>query len=441
MEINQHQKQEQRLAMTPQMLTSIAILQLSGTDLMDFLTEEAQSNPALDSDEVLVQTDRMSAAMELVRLTPYIDQNQDTLPASSDGFVGDLPIEATKTFADHLITQINLIKLPKGTRDAAVLISQSLDEWGYLRPEDEDSLEGLPDFQAGLTVVQSLEPSGVGARGLPECLIIQLRHQNIHNSTLEKIIQFDLELLAAEQFDLINERYDITNAQTFLTLIKKLNPKPAAAFQTDSPIFYVIPDLTFEIKADQITVILNEALIPKISVSSRFLAMLQAMEPDQKPLYKQYIRRLLGIIEAVEKRNNTLLRIGERIAFYQTNFILGKTTYQTPLSMSTVAKEIGLNVSTVSRAVREKYVSVNGKVVRLKNYLEPGYYKDDQAYSTAEIKDRIRNLIQTELPEHPLSDQRLTNLLTTAGIAIKRRTVAKYREAQNIPVSYKRHKK
>lgn len=441
MEIRQNQKPEQRLAMTPQMLTSIAILQLSGTGLMDFLSEEAQSNPALDSDEVLKQTQQMSEAMELIRLTPYVDGDRDRVSTGQAEFSGDLPIEATQTFADHLIGQIDLIKLPKAVRDAAVLIAESLDEWGYLRPEDADSLDRLPQFEAGLAVVQGLDPSGVGARDLPECLIIQLRNQAIHDQKLEEILRYDLDLLADGQFDLIEQRYGVKTAQAYLALVKTLHPRPAASFTVDFTPAYVIPDLTFDINGDAIQVTLNQALTPKISVSSNFLAILQNLSEDQKPLYQQYIRRLTGIIDAVEKRNQTLLRIGERIADWQQDFFRGKTAYQRPLSMSSLAQEIGLNVSTVSRAVRDKYVTVNGKVIPLKLFFEPGYYRAEQSFSKAEITDRILHLIQTENPDRPLSDQKLTDRLTAAGVPIKRRTVTKYREEQNIPVSFKRHKK
>lgn len=441
MEINQKQRQEQHLAMTPEMLTSIAILQLSGTSLIDFLTEEAQSNPALDSDEAIRQTERMSEAMELVRLTPFMDRQSTPLSGEPHEYSGDLPIAAQTTFSEYLLEQIHLMKLSKAVRDACILIVESLDEWGYLRIEDEISLKQLPAFEAALEIVQSLEPYGVGARNLAESMIIQLRSRGIKDPTLEKLLSSDLELLASGQFEVINERYGLKDSKAVLDLVRTLNPRPASGFGEESTPFYVIPDLTFSVDKDEITVSLNEALSPKISVSSHYLSMLKNLDPDQRVLYRQYVKRLSGIIEALEKRNQTLMKIGERIAFYQKDLLLGKTAYRKPLRMSQIAKETGLNVSTISRAVRDKYADVNGRILPLRIFFSSGFQVSGQAYSRQEILDRILQLIQEEDRDHPLSDQKLTDILSSAGIPIKRRTVAKLREELAIPPSFRRNKK
>lgn len=435
---SQQQKQEQHFALTQGMLTALSVLEFSGTDLMEFIQQEAQSNPALDSDEVMKETARMQESIQLTRLLPYHDLSGDSL--ARDNEPGELLVEDKKSFAEHLSQQIRLLKLSPEVQRTALWIAQSLDENGYLRGQDLNSLSSLPSFHQALLAVQSQEPAGIGARDLTECLILQLHERQIRDPVLEQIVRDDLSLLAAGSFDEINERYQTSDAARYLDLIRTLNPKPAASFYSGAEAVYVIPDLNFERIGGEIRVSLNRALTPKISVSPNFLEMLRQMGPDQRPLYLQYVRRLTGIIDAMEKRNRTLLRLGELIARHQRAHLLGQSRYPLPLTMSEAARQLDLSVSTVSRAVKDKYLAFENALIPLSFFFTRGMAAKDGIASKSEVKDKIRALVERPDPK-PISDQKIAELLQKEGYVIQRRTVAKYRKAMQLAGAYERNQK
>ena len=438
MEIRQQQKMEQQLALTQEMLTSLNILQLSGTELLEFLAREAQTNPALDSDQIMGEIDRVNRQLAPDRLAAYQD-SQSADPAGSGD--GPEPVQAGESFQEYLLEQLKWLDVSPSQLALGRTIIASLDERGYL-PEDEvPTLAANPGFGDALALVQSLEPAGIAARSLSESLILQLRRRGIRDSRLETLLTEDLAALAGPDHAVLSQRYPGIDVTALLELIRTLDPRPVAAFAPREPVIFVLPDLTFAIDGDQIRVTLNRPLIPKISISSDYLRLLEQMDGEEKLLSRNYVRRLTGIIEAMEKRNTTLLRVGQAISRHQTALLLGRSPWLSPLTMSELAGELELSVSTVSRAVRDKYVQVGSLVQPLHRYFTRGGARDQAMGSRERIQALIAELISAEDPAKPLSDQRICELLAQLGIRLSRRAVTKYRLQLDLAPRHQRHKK
>lgn len=447
MELTHSQKQQQQLALSQEMLTSLNVLELSGTELMDFVLEESQSNPAMDSDAALDQSEKLCDSMEFVRVSALARSSAPTEQDEDEPrFEESVPME--NTLSDHLMWQLQALHLDSNLCMIARWIINNLDEDGYLREGSYPSAISETSFETALDIVQSLDPPGVGARTLQENMILQLRRKELSNETLEKIIQFDLEALAAWKFPYINKKYGTEESEQFLKLIQELNPRPSAGFSSGAPVHYVIPEVTYQIikKGSNrfIETQLNNEMVPKITVSQRYLDLIKHADPETEPTLQLYIQRLNSIIESIEKRNDTLIRVSQAIAKNQEKMILGDTSSPEPLTMQSVADELDLNVSTISRCVRGKFVRLQDRIVPMKDFFETGV-SGNSAQGTdlgqSQIMEVLKQLIENEDKKKPLSDAKLTARLNEKGIEIKRRTVAKYRDLLGFETASARKRK
>lgn len=447
MELTHSQKQKQQLALSQEMLTSLNVLEFSGTELMDFVLEESQSNPAMDSDAALNQSEKLCDSMEFVRVSALA---RSTTPNEQDDdearFEESVPIE--NTLSDHLIWQLQALHLDPTLCVVARWIINNLDEDGYLREGSCPPSILEQDFIAALDIVQSLDPPGVGARNLPENMILQLRRKGQSNEVLEKIIQSDLEALAAWKFPYINKKYGTEESDQFLKLIQELNPRPSAGFSSGAPVHYVIPEVTYQIVekgcSRVIETQLNNEMVPKITVSQRYLDLIKDADPETEPTLQLYIQRLHHIIESIEKRNDTLIRVSRAIAQRQEKMILGISSSPEPLTMQSVADELDLNVSTISRCVRGKFVRLQDRVVPMKDFFETGVSGNSSQgtdLGQSQIMEVLKHLIENENKKKPLSDAKLMARLNEQGIDIKRRTVAKYRDLLGFETASARKRK
>lgn len=447
MELTHSQKQQQQLALSQEMLTSLNVLELSGTELMDFILEESQSNPAIDSDAALDQSEKLCDSMEFVRVSALA---RSSAPNEQDDdetrFEESVPIE--NTLSDHLIWQLQAMHLDSNLCVVARWIINNLDEDGYLREGSCPPSILEQDFLAALEIVQSLDPPGVGARNLQESMILQLRRKGQSSEIFEKIIQADLEALASWKFPYLNRKYGITDSEQFLKLIQELNPRPSAGFSSGAPVHYVIPEVTYQINQNDsnpvIETQLNNEMVPKITVSQRYLDLIKNADPETEPTLLLYVQRLNSIIESIEKRNDTLLRVSRTIAEKQEKMILGTSTSPEPLTMQAVADELGLNVSTISRCVRGKFIRLQDRVIPMKDFFETGVSGNSTQgtdLGQSQIMEVLKSLIEAEDKKKPLSDAKLMALLNEQGIDIKRRTVAKYRDLLGFETASARKRK
>ena len=423
------QKQEQQLSLSQEMLTSLNVLELTGQELMDFVLEESQSNPALDCDEVLAQTGRLCDSLEFKRVSAS-DRTTGSADQAEESRFEDF-LTAEETLMDHLMWQLRTMQLDGRLCSAARWIINNLSADGFFRELSLPPFLDEATFDQALTLIQSLEPAGVGARDLPESLILQLRRLGKSSAVTEAIIRTDLEALAKWKFEEINRKYGITDSDRYLELIRGLSPRPSAGFSTGSPVQYVIPEVTYLVSAGEpnrtIETRLNHELVPKITVSQQYLDLIRDADPAEKPALQLYIRRLSGIIEAIEKRNTTLLRVAQAIADNQRRVILGDADTPEPLTMKQIGEDLDLNPSTISRCVRGKYVQFSDRVIPMKDFFQGGLSGQDGDMSQSQVMAILKTLIENEDRRQPLSDDKLTQLLNEQGIDIKRRTTAKYR--------------
>lgn len=433
-------RQEQQINLSQQMLTSLKILNLSNQELMDFLMEESESNPAVDEEELWNSRIKLYETAEFNKLSNYANPIGSFSGNDWDGLAC---VRENETLTDDLLWQLRMLHVPDSIQLAGEWIIGNLDEKGFFYLPQAAIPISSELFQETLRWIQSLDPPGIGARSVQESLILQLHRKGIQNPVLDQIIQEDLEALAGWRFDFLRKKYRIQDPEPMLLLLQDLNPYPSNGYQTGAVASPAFPEIEFKSGLDGSPVQVNllNDVFPRIRVSQDYLNLIRDAKPGEAPLCWQYVHRLHGIIEAVEKRNQTLLRVCEAIAHHQASFLNGDISYVQPLTMKTVADSLDLSVSTVSRCIREKHAAYNGKILPLKMFFTNGMKSTTEEKCSSEIESMIRAIIQSEDKKHPLSDEQLTQILNRRGIEIKRRTVAKYRDLLGIPTVLVRKRK
>ena len=314
---------------------------------------------------------------------------------------------------------------------------QLLEEDGYLAQEDLDGLAELKIPQAmveqALDILQSLEPAGVGARGLSECLVLQLsRLKNAVPHAMDIAARF-LPELGRRHYGPIVKALGISMAElrTAEKAIAALEPRPGRAFQPQEPIALARPDV-FVLETDgELQVVLNEFYLPKVSVSSYYSDMSRSVEDQEARAYlKEKLRQAVWLLDSLERRGNTLQRCAQAILNAQQPFFLGQTTELAPMKLTSLAEALELHLSTVSRAVRDKYLQCRQGTYPLRYFLSRPV--GPQGISCQAAKQRLLIHLRQEDPAHPLSDQALCALLEQEGIQLARRTVAKCRMEQGV---------
>ncbi|MCQ8211964.1 RNA polymerase factor sigma-54 [Cetobacterium somerae] len=395
--------QSLKLALSMEMKLSIDILKMSLKELRDYLRDESIKNPNI----------------EIIYSKPLILKNDDY-----ENYIENIS-EKDESLIDYLEEQVTYLDLEKKTKEILGYLINNLDEKGYLIGNLEELRKDgnfkLIPFKKALSILKTLEPLGVGAENLIDCLKIQLNHKDILTPTLELILEKNLEDIAKNDLKKIALERDITmeKVANYVEIIKQLNPKPARGFYVNKKTRYIIPDLIAEILENNIIVSLNEEDIPKIKLKN-----------DEGS--KNEFALLLAIERGIKKRQETLLKVGNYVLNYQKEYIIFNKPLKT-LKVKDIAYELTLHESTISRALKDKYIKINGKVENLRNYI----ILDDKANI---IKDEIIEIIKNENKNSPLSDEKILEKLLLKNFNLQRRTVGKYREELGIPSSRKRKK-
>lgn len=447
MKLEQGQALSQKLALSPAMRQSLDCLQLSAPELNEYVQEAALSNPLLDVQpptyyETELPSETPSPEREALELRG--GDSWRSVPRSFEDtpdFTAFLTREAT--LRDHLYEQIGQMKLVDDEllRLCRYLID-CLDERGYLDcPLDELAQElGLPLFtlEQALFAVQLLDPPGVGARSLSECLTLQLAQRRALDPLALAIARDGLELLAAHDLEGLAAQLgaDIGAVQQAADVILALEPIPARSFAGSEAVGYTAPDAVFSLAQGKLTVELNEHILPRISVNAEYEALLTA-DPD--PAVRRYVKEKLadanGLIHGVHTRCDTLLHLITLIAEEQRDYFNGGILR--PITMQQLAEKMGVSVSTVSRAVQGKSIQFQGRVLPLRSFFTASI-RSDGAVSAQAVKQRLQSLILAEDPDAPLSDDALRLALSALGVELSRRAVAKYRASLGIPSSAQR---
>ncbi|EGZ2536390.1 RNA polymerase factor sigma-54 [Escherichia coli] len=463
----------QQLAMTPQLQQAIRLLQLSTLELQQELQQALESNPLLEQIDTHEEIDtRETQDSETLDTADALEQKEmpeelpldaswDTIytagtPSGTSGdYIDDeLPVyqgETTQTLQDYLMWQVELTPFSDTDRAIATSIVDAVDDTGYLTVPLEDILESMGDeeidideVEAVLKRIQRFDPVGVAAKDLRDCLLIQLSQFDKTTPWLEEarlIISDHLDLLANHDFRTLMRvtRLKEDVLKEAVNLIQSLDPRPGQSSQTGEP-EYVIPDVLVRKHNGHWTVELNSDSIPRLQINQHYASMCNNARNDGD---SQFIRSNLQdakwLIKSLESRNDTLLRVSRCIVEQQQAFFEQGEEYMKPMVLADIAQAVEMHESTISRVTTQKYLHSPRGIFELKYFFSSHVNTEGggEASSTA-IRALVKKLIAAENPAKPLSDSKLTSLLSEQGIMVARRTVAKYRESLSIPPSNQR---
>lgn len=449
LEYNLELRQTQKLLMTPQLRQAIKLLQLPVLELTNYLDQQYLENPMLELEEgedgPAAETPEEEKAFDIDWEQYFQDRGDVGEPVNRDdtkkgGF--EQFSSNHVTLQQRLLQQLNMLSLPGGLAEAATYIIDNLDDNGYLKqacPEIALQLK-ISEAEAviALGIVQNLEPVGVGARDLRECLLLQLRNRDVPTFTWEIVCQH-LDLVAKGKIPVLAERLNATNAevQAAIDFIKTLEPKPGLSQWDDGGAAYIFPDVTVLDVAGEWIIMVNDSYSPRLHVNPLYHRLLRAAETEEtRKFLKDKFNSALWLLKAVEQRRTTLHRITEFIIEYQQPFFKQGVKHLRPLRLRDVADVLEIHESTVSRAISGKYVQTPRGIYELKYFFSANLDTDDgEGASSTGVKRILKELVEGENRVNPLTDQHISQELQERGIKISRRTVAKYREELNIPSS------
>ena len=462
-----HLSQTQKLIMTPRLQQALKLLQVPTLELQQILKQEVLQNPLLEEvDEVTEQEDidKEASADEQnneesddpaeedpIDWSEYLqdgslDRTYVPPSESSVEFLEKVPATRT-TLAESLLEQLHFLNLPAEHMKIAEFLVGSIDERGWLVTPVEEIAQALDrpliEIENVLRLVQALEPAGVGARDLRECLLIQLDARGERDSLAWQMIHDHFDHLVNRRFPEIARllKVSVLEVQEAADGIATLHPRPGTLVSAEDP-KYVVPDLIVERVDDEYVVMLNDRNVPRLRISSAYGDVIAAnkRKPDATDAEKQtreYIQGKLAsakwLIQTIEQRRRTMIKVMNCIVREQREFFDKGIAFLRPLTLAAVARQIDMHESTVSRVCSGKYVQTPRGVFELKFFFSSGLATDDgEDVSARTAKNIIKGLIDEEDKMDPLSDQRIAELLHEKGLQIARRTVAKYREQMQI---------
>lgn len=404
-------KQELKLILTQEMKLSLNILEMSSMDLEKFIEKEFSKNPLLE-----------------------IDFSSKNYNSKGDGSEESSPfdfISEEKNLIDFLEEQLGFLKISKEMRFLCTFIVNNLDKRGFLTITREELKSGcgfpLKDIDKAVEIVKSLEPIGIGAKNLEECLIIQLHKKNIIDQKLEYIITHFMQELASSKYDIICSKLDITEEYVveYLKIIRSLNPLPSRGFYMGDTIRYIEPDAEIKNINGKYIIVMSEKNIPKLKLKS----LENAQEISRE--MKNYFNSANNIIRCIEKRQLTLKNILDIILEKQYGYFSNPQGKLNSLTLKDVSSILKIHNSTVSRAIKNKYILTERGIKRVKDM----FIIDNKKIL---VKEKIEELILSEERYNPLHDNEIVLLLEKENMKIARRTVVKYREELGIKPAHKR---
>ncbi len=478
-ELRQTVKLSQQLVMTPQLQQAIKLLQLNRLELSTLIQQELQENPVLEEVEA-VDEDRASLEATREAETPdvspadsgeaaenreptdaekvadvdwqdYIDSRPQTSFNQAAGDDEERAFDATlskrESLADHLEWQIHLSDFDEQEVEVSNWIVGNLDPNGYLKASNLEIARsaGVEEEMVAsvLRKVHQLDPPGIAARTLRECLMMQLPSSGMGDPLVYKVIDQYLDALQRKDFRSIARSLD-TSVEEIASVardIAQLDPRPGRAYTEDEPV-YITPDIYVYKVGDEFHIVLNEDGMPKLRMSN-FYRDLLGKEKDTSADTKEYVqdkvRSALWLIKSIHQRQRTIYKVVKSLIRFQRDFFEKGVQYLVPLNLRDVAEDIDMHESTVSRVTTNKYVHTPQGVFELKYFFNSSIGRfNGEAIASESVKEKIRRIITNEDSRRPLSDQRIAEMLKVANIDIARRTVTKYRESMNLLSSTKR---
>jgi len=467
-----HLKLGQKLVMTPSLQQAIKLLPLARLELQTYLAQEMQVNPVLeeavtqqedeeyDAESEMKEAEEQAAEKEEkgkegvndtfdyeaffrdyfdLSYTPFTSPEITEYPSFENTLVNPTSLTG------HLEWQLGLSSPPEPINGIAREIIGNLDENGYLKVPLEEIAQTngyeMKDVEKALDIVQHLDPIGVGARDLKECLMIQVHHYGYTGTPVETIITEHLDLLRNHNYNELAKKLkcSLDEVETWVDHVKHLDPMPGLKFSSSRP-QYVTPDV-YVIKVDgDYKIILDDDGIPKLRINPIYRRMMEeSNSPETIEYIKDKIKSALWLIKSIDQRQKTIYKVAESIVRHQRSFLDYGIEFLKPLILKTVAEDIGMHESTVSRAVTNKYMHTPQGVFEMKFFFHSSLSNSRGVdVSSLSIKERLKKIIEAENPGKPLSDSEITTIFQKEGLKISRRTIAKYREDMKIPPSHQR---
>ncbi|MDY6038162.1 MAG: RNA polymerase factor sigma-54 [Eubacterium sp.] len=446
-------EQSQKLAMTPELIQAIQILQYSNQELNEYIDNELIENPILEADfsehkerEIDIDSlrDQLIQADDNVESYKHWEENSSGSDYSYENFVA-----FRYTLTEYLIEQLHFSGLKDRDAEIGRYIIETIDDNGYLSMSLEEISQVMKvDVKRCvkvLDVIHTFEPAGIGARSLSECLVIQLAALGELTDEIEFVIDNRLEELADNKYSLISKELGISlsDVQAIADKIKRLEPKPGRLYDSDKSVRYIVPDVYVEHINDEYVVSGNDVSSPQLIISPYYNTLSEEAKNNEE-LAKYLNNRFnsaIWLIKSIEQRKRTIFNVATAIVRFQNDFFDKGDRYLKPLTLKQIADEVGVHESTVSRAINGKYMQCPRGVFELKYFFTSGIVNEDgSGISSNSIKSMIKEFIENENPQKPLSDSKISEMLIAKGIEISRRTVAKYRDDIGVLPSSKRRR-
>ena len=443
-------EQTQKLSMTPELIQAIQILQFSNQELTDYVQNELMENPVLEAEKTYEAQE--VDIREKIREADYEEESfrqWEYSPDNDEDYTYEQYVSEEETLTDYLLMQLQFSRLKDTKAAIGRYIIEAIDDNGYLTVSVQEISEALhvsvETVEETLNFIQTFDPTGVAARNLRECMIIQLAAKGLLTDEIEYIIENLLEELADNKISYIAKKMGMKNQeiQQIADLIRSLEPKPGRMFSSGETVRYVVPDIFVEKVNGEYVVTNNDTSMPKLMVSSYYNKL--SAEADKDEELSKYLNdrfnAAVWLIKSIEQRKHTIFNVASAVVRYQQDFFDKGEKYLKTLTLKQIAEEVGVHESTVSRSINGKYMQSPRGVFELKYFFSSGVSgSDGTGVSSNSIKSIIREIISGEDPKKPYSDQDMVEILKQKNIDISRRTVAKYREGMNILSSSKRRR-
>lgn len=438
----------QNQILSQKMIQSMEILQMSSQELNEYIKEVALENPVVDIEDAYETPDRAGDLVKKLEWLDSIDERnriyyrqEYSSEDSDDKRLMDYSENIGEELSKYVMDQLLTVELTDLQYDVIQFMVYSLDSKGYMEENLEDIAARFDtdvDFvEAQLKLLQALDPAGVCARNLRECLLLQLDREAEVDEVARIIVSNYLELLGKNQLHVISKKMKLPMEQIIEACnhIKELNPKPGSGFDARGHLKYITPDVTVVKLANYYEILLNEYTYPKIGINHFYKKVLESESSKETQTYIiDKIRQAEWIQNCIGQRNSTLMRVAKCIVDYQADFFNLGTGHLKPLRLQDVAEILEVHESTVSRAIRDKYLQCAWGIFPLNYFFSKSIAAGNRngKITTEQVKQLMSAIIEEEDKKKPLSDRVITERLVERGVKISRRTVAKYREEMGI---------
>jgi RNA polymerase sigma-54 factor len=482
LELRQQVKLSQQLVMTPQLQQAIKLLQLGRLELAETIQQEIEQNPVLEEEASIDYEAENSEAARSIEPEPQIQEIERTsevrLEASSNSLNeinwedysneyesgysshgangredSDLPsrldiLSQKPDLQAHLRWQLSFASLSEDEKEIGIFIIGNLNRNGFLEADDEDILRATgadhETFDRVLTVIQDFDPAGIAARNVKESLLLQLDKLGLGESLAAAVVRDHIHHLETKNYGAIAKATDHSSEKVLaaVKVIINLDPYPGRRYSDEEP-QYIIPDVYVHKLGDEYIILLNDEGLPRLRLNSYYKEILRGntTAPDAAREYiQEKLKSAVWLIKSIQQRQRTIYRVVESIIKFQRDFLEFGIQHLRPLVLRDVAEDIGMHESTISRVTSNKYVHTPQGTFELKYFFNSAISQvGGEDLSSESIKNSLRQIIQGENPEKPLSDKAIANIFEEKQIVLARRTVAKYREQMGIlPSKYRK---